>query len=127
MNCCHQVWPLLLLKQVHRLTQGWSDSWGFEWEGKDPNDKTDFDRYSADEGLVTTAGFQLVRGRDFNLKEFPTDSTAMIINESAVKVMKFKEPIGQIVKDNGIDWHVVGVIKDFILQSPYYPTKAHGD
>jgi hypothetical protein len=31
------------------LTQAWSDSWGFEWEGKDPNDKTDFDRYSADE------------------------------------------------------------------------------
>ena len=33
------------------LTQGWSDSWGFEWEGKDPNDKTDFDRYSEDEVL----------------------------------------------------------------------------
>src|SRR5215203_6658852 len=50
------------------LTQGWSDTWGFEWKGKDPNDKTDFDRYSADENLVATAGFQLVKGRDFNLK-----------------------------------------------------------
>ncbi len=105
------------------LTQGWSDSWGFEWQGKDPNDKTDFDRYSADENLVTTAGFQLVRGRDFNLSQFPTDSTGVILNESAVKAMGFKEPLGQIVKDNGIDWHVVGVIKDFILQSPYYPLK----
>ena len=37
--------------------------------------------------------------------------------------MKFKNPIGQIVKDNGVDWHVVGVIKDFILTSPYEPTK----
>ena len=105
------------------LTQGWSDSWGFEWKGKDPNDKTDFDRYSADEDLVKTAGFQLVKGRDFNLKEFPTDSTGVILNESAAKAMNFKDPVGQIVKDNGIDWHVIGVIKDFILQSPYYPMK----
>lgn len=105
------------------ITQGWSDSWGFEWQGKDPNDKTDFDRYCADEDLVKTVGFQIVKGRDLNLKQFPTDSTGVILNESAVKVMNFKEPIGQIVKDNGIDWHVVGVIKDFILQSPYMPLK----
>ena len=47
----------------------------------------------------------------------------MIINESALKVMKFKDPIGKIVKDNGIEWHIVGVIKDFILTSPYEPTR----
>jgi len=105
------------------LTQGWSDSWGFEWAGKQKNDKTDFDRYCADNDIARVAGFEITRGRDFNLTQYPTDSTAVILNESAVKAMGFKEPIGQIVKDNGIDWHVVGVIKDFILQSPYHPMK----
>jgi ABC-type antimicrobial peptide transport system permease subunit len=105
------------------LTQGWSDSWGFQWEGKDPTDKTDFDRYGADEDLVKTAGLKLIQGRDFNLKEFPTDSTAMLVNESALKVMKFKDPIGKIVKDGDREFHIVGVVNDFILQSPYYPTK----
>lgn len=105
------------------LTQGWSDSWGFTWEGKDPNDKTDFDRYCADEGIVKTAGFKLLKGRDLDLKEYPTDSLGMIINESALKTMKFKDPIGQIVKDDNKDFHIVGVIGDFILQSPYYPTR----
>jgi hypothetical protein len=105
------------------LTQGWSDTWGFQWEGKDPNDKTDFDRFCADENLIQTAGFQLVKGRDLNLKQYPTDSTGVLLNELAVKAMNFKEPLGQIIKDNGIDWHVVGVVKDFILQSPYYPMK----
>jgi len=104
-------------------TQGWSDTWGLEWHGKDPNDKTDFDIYCADENLVKTIGLQLVSGRDFNLKEFPTDSTAMIINESGAKAMGFKDPIGQIVKNNDIDWHIIGVIRDFILQSPFHPTK----
>ncbi|MEI9908405.1 MAG: FtsX-like permease family protein [Bacteroidota bacterium] len=35
--------------------------------------------------------------------------------------MGFKEPLGQIIKDMGQDWHVVGVIKDFIINSPYHP------
>ena len=105
------------------LTQSWSDGWGQEWEGKDPNDKTDFYRYTQDGGLGVTAGLQFVKGRDFDLARYPTDSTAMILNESALKVMKFKDPIGKIVKDNGESWHVVGVIKDFILTSPYEPTR----
>jgi len=42
------------------LTQSWSDGWGQEWEGKDPNDKTDFRRYNADEDLVKTIGLTLV-------------------------------------------------------------------
>ncbi|MES2006187.1 MAG: ABC transporter permease [Bacteroidota bacterium] len=105
------------------ITQGWSDTWGIEWKGKSPDDKTDFDRFASDEDLGTTVGLQFVQGRDFNLKQYITDSTGMIINESALKTMGFKEPLGQIVKDNNKEWHVVGVIKDFILQSPYHPTK----
>jgi putative ABC transport system permease protein len=105
------------------ITQGWSDTWGIEWVGKAPDDKTDFDRFATDEDLGATVGLQFVKGRDFNLKQYLTDSTAMILNESSVKAMGFKDPIGQIVKDNGRDWHVVGVVKDFILQSPYHPTK----
>jgi putative ABC transport system permease protein len=105
------------------ITQGWSDSWGFVWEGKDPNDKTDFDRYSADEDFLKTAGLQLVEGRDMDLKKYITDSSAMILNESTVKIMKFKEPIGQLIKDGDQQYHVIGVIRDFILRSPYEPTR----
>jgi ABC-type antimicrobial peptide transport system permease subunit len=105
------------------LTESYSDSWGFEWEGKAPDDKTDFYRFCADQDLIATTGIKLIKGRDFNLREYPTDSLGMILNESAVKAMGFKEPhiLGQIVKDNDKSWHVVGVIKDFILTSPYTP------
>ena len=105
------------------LTERWSNGWGQSWEGKNPNDNTSFDRYLADEGLGTTAGLQFVQGRDFDLKQFPTDSTGLIINESSLKIMKFKDPVGKIVGDLGINWHIVGVIKDFILTSPYEPTR----
>jgi len=105
------------------ITESWSDGWGQEWEGKDPNDKTDFYRYNEDENLGVTAGLTFIQGRDFDLKQFSTDSTGVILNESALAVMKFKNPLGKIIKDNGQDWHVVGVIKDFILTSPYEPTR----
>ncbi len=112
-----------VVKTSSPITESWSDGWGQEWEGKDPNDRTDFNRFTTDEGLGATVGLQFIQGRDFNLKEFPTDSTGMIINESSLKVMKFKQPLGKIIKDNDIEWHIVGVIKDFILTSPYEPTR----
>ncbi|HEX4851170.1 MAG TPA: FtsX-like permease family protein, partial [Puia sp.] len=105
------------------LTQSWSDGWGQEWEGKDPNDKTDFRRYNEDGDLGKTAGLKFIIGRDIDTQKYPTDSLAIILNESAWKIMKFKNPLGQLVKDNGQQWHVIGVIKDFILESPYEPTK----
>ncbi len=110
-------------KVSHAVTQGWSDAQGVEWEGKNPNDKTDFDLYAEDEGFVKTTGIQIVQGRDFDLKNFPTDSTAMILNESAVKTMGFKNAIGQTIKEGEINYHVVGVIKDFIFRSPYQPLR----
>ncbi|HSU51918.1 MAG TPA: ABC transporter permease, partial [Segetibacter sp.] len=79
-----------ITKTSSPLTESWSDGWGQEWEGKDPNDKTDFNRYAEDGGLGVTAGLQFTLGRDIDLKQFLTDSTAMIINESALAVMKFK-------------------------------------
>lgn len=104
------------------ITEGWSNTWGIEWPGKDPQSRDVIDRFIADDQFVKTAGLQLAAGRDLDLTKYPTDSSAALINESAVKLMKFKEPIGQIVKDMGRDWHIVGVVKDFILTSPYKPT-----
>jgi ABC-type antimicrobial peptide transport system permease subunit len=43
----------------------------------------------------------------------------VILNETAVKLMGFERPIGEIIVDDDQEWHVVGVIKDFVLTSPY--------
>jgi len=103
------------------LTEIWSDTWEIKWQGKSPYDKTDFDRFSTDEFLVSTAGLKLLKGRDMDLSTYPTDSTAALLNESAVKTMGFKNPIGQLITDEGTTFHVIGVIKDFILRTPFEP------
>jgi len=110
------------------VTQGWSDSWDFLWAGKDISKKIDFNVFNTDGDLAKTMELKIVEGRDIDAKNYPTDSTAILLNEAAVKIMGFKNPIGQIVKrgeaPNYQELHVVGVVKDFILQSPYEPIKA---
>ena len=105
------------------LTEVWSDTWDLIWEGKSPYDKTDFDCYSTDEGLVKLAGLKLIMGRDMDLSKYPTDSSAALLNESAVKTMAFKNPIGQLITHDKKIYHVIGVVKNFILTSPYDPVK----
>jgi putative ABC transport system permease protein len=105
------------------LTQNRSSGISMTWQGKDPNASIQINRYTEDGDLVKTAGMQLVQGRDIDVKNYPTDSTACLISESAAKAMGFKDPIGQLIFDDPIKWHVVGVIKDFILESPYQPVK----
>ena len=106
-------------KNMSPITQSWSNSWGMDWTGKDPTDKTLVYRFSADEAMVETMGLELVMGRDMDLKKYPTDSTALILNEAAVAHMGFENPIGQVVKDNNVDWKVIGVVKDFVFKSPF--------
>ncbi len=101
------------------ITETWSNTWGFQWKGKDEENKTLVHRFPADDAVAKTMGIELIVGRDFNLNEFSTDSTAAIINESAVELMNFEDPIGQIIRDNGIDWHIIGVVKDFVMNSPF--------
>jgi putative ABC transport system permease protein len=53
---------------------------------------------------------------------YPTDSTAVMLNEAAVTAMHLANPVGQLIKsggDGGRNFHVVGVVKDFILESPF--------
>jgi putative ABC transport system permease protein len=109
------------------ITQGWSDSWDYLWPGKDISKKIDFDVFNTDGDLVKTMGLKLIAGRDIDVKNYPTDSTAIILNQSAAKTMGFKDAVGQTIKrgDNK-DFtllHVVGVVSDFIIQSPFEPTK----
>jgi putative ABC transport system permease protein len=67
-----------------------------------------------------TVGWHLVAGRDFSRK-FSTDSNSVILNETAVKLMGFKNPVGQIIKWGSVEYNVIGTIKDMIKYDPFKP------
>lgn len=47
----------------------------------------------------------------------------MLLNETAVSIMNLKNPVGTTIKEDEDEWHVVGVIKDFVFESPYQKIK----
>jgi len=108
-------------KNMTTITQRGSNTWGLRWPGRNPDDDPTIALFSADADLVKTAGLQLIAGRDIDINRYPTDSFAALLNETAVKTMGFTSPVGQIItqpSDNK-SWQVVGVVKDYVLNSPY--------
>lgn len=110
-------------KALCPITQHWSDGWGYSWDGSQKSDeRTDFIQMGTDADFVKTMGTTLVAGRDIDVYQYPTDTSAILLNESAVKVMRLKNPIGVTIRRDKDVGHVVGVIKDFILESPFSQT-----
>lgn len=99
-------------------TESWSSSSGFDWKGKDPDLSVDFANVGISQDYGKTIGWEIIAGRDFS-RDFPSDSSALIINEAAVKFMGLKNPIGEIVRWNGEPLTVIGVVKDIVIRSPY--------
>ncbi|MEI3800434.1 MULTISPECIES: ABC transporter permease [unclassified Chitinophaga] len=108
-------------KTMGTITERGSNMWGLHWQGKNADNDPTIALFSTDADLVKTAGLQLVAGRDINIHQYPSDSFAVLLNETAVKTMGFDAPVGQILTqaDHKTSWHVVGVVKDYILNSPY--------
>ena len=110
-------------KTFSPMTRVWGQATGFSWPNSTSADKNlYFTEYEADADFVKTTGTHLVAGRDIDLNNYRTDSTALLLNETAVRMMRLQKPVGSIVTNsNGVAFHVVGVIKDFIIANPYEP------
>jgi len=105
------------------MTEISNNSSDFDWIGKQSREYS-FAVNNVSYGFGKMVGWQFVAGRNFS-SDFITDSTKIIINETAAKDMGFKDPIGQTVKFGGgtQSRQIIGVIKDMIVASPYEPVK----
>lgn len=109
------------------MTEIWSNRSGYEWEGKPAGFQEDLAFTEASYDFVETLGLNITEGRSFS-KAFGSDSTAVILNETAVKYMGIKNPVGKYIRDSDTEnpnppYKIIGVVKDMIMQSPYSPVK----
>jgi ABC-type antimicrobial peptide transport system permease subunit len=92
-----------------------------EWEGQTTEQKyVNFHNVNITPEFGPTVGWTVLQGRDLS-RDFSTDSSAMVINESASKAAGFKNPIGQRVTFDGRPYTIVGVVNDMLANSPYDP------
>lgn len=78
--------------------------------------------WSIDYDYLKTMGIELKKGRNFS-KDFGTDSTGVIINESVEKLLGYNDPVGKNIYsiDDGSGksaiYTIVGVVKNFNFES----------
>ncbi len=78
----------------------------------------------ADENYAKLLGLEVVKGRFFS-KDFPSDTSSVVLNETAVVELGLKNPIGQRLSSPDLNrpgapplvFTVVGVVGDFHYQS----------
>ena len=69
--------------------------------------------WSVDEDYIPTLGMQMADGRNFS-KQMLTDTSAVIINETAAKVLGYQRPLDKFIYGpGGVPFHVIGIVKDF--------------
>ncbi|MGC4096116.1 MAG: ABC transporter permease [Nitrospira sp.] len=89
---------------------------GVSWEGKDPNSKIDIAQVAVGYDFIKTLNMQILQGRDFS-RDLATDSANYIINETALNVIGYKNPLGKPLTLWGMTGTIIGVVKDFHFSS----------
>lgn len=95
-----------------------------DWQGKYPNETLGVANVGITDDYFGTLGMQLIRGRNFESGMTTADTSEVILNEAAVRRMRFKDPINQVIYWNGHHKiRVIGVVRDALMESPYTAAK----
>jgi ABC-type antimicrobial peptide transport system permease subunit len=92
------------------------------WEGAGPNESVYFEGFIGGFDFIETMGIQMAEGRSFS-KNFGDEGNKIILNETAVRTMRLKDPVGKNVKLYGNNQQIIGVIKDFHFESLHEPVR----
>jgi putative ABC transport system permease protein len=105
----------------HNLTGDHGSISGFEWPGKPPGKDIDFANLEVGYNFIETIGIKFKEGKGFSQNQ--NASNEIVFNESAIKAMGLKNPIGKTVKFWNMERQIVGVVKDFNFESLYEKVK----
>ncbi|WP_454802477.1 ABC transporter permease [Mucilaginibacter phyllosphaerae] len=116
---------LLQSGAVSAVTSSSSPATGVDWHsdvddfpGKNAGETVEMGMISVSDDYFKTLGMQLKAGHDFtgNAK---ADSTNIVLNEAAVKRLRLINPVGQTLSSFGMKMHIIGVVKDALMDSPF--------
>lgn len=89
------------------------------WPGQRPDQVQFYGTTSVGYDYAKTVNVKILQGREFDRAY--NDSASVLLNQTAVDLMEFANPIGQKVSLYGREFTVVGVLEDMIMDSPYHP------
>jgi putative ABC transport system permease protein len=94
----------------------WNDMW-YPAGVTDEKRSVNMQEWQVDPNYIPTLEMKLVQGRNF-IKGRRTDSSTVVINESAAKRLGYQNPIGKTIhKPGGEQLTIIGVVEDFHYES----------
>ena len=92
------------------------------WPGKPEEQRVLFTTICCQFDYTKTMGINVLHGRDFS-EDFASDSSAIVINKTALDLMELEDPIGTELDLWGGTRTLVGVVDDVLMGSPYHEVK----
>jgi predicted permease len=87
------------------------------WEGKSPEDNVVLEVTSTGYDFIEIFDMEVVEGRSFS-KEFLTDEEeAVVINETAAKIIGMENPVGKQLIFGDATTTIIGIVKDYHFKS----------
>jgi putative ABC transport system permease protein len=94
------------------------------WDDAAPDEKVMISRNYVNYDFIPTYNLKMAYGRNF-AKEYPADNKGCIINETALKIFGWSDPIGKQIYLEGKPFPVIGVVKDFHAYSVHNPIPTY--
>ena len=122
---------LMQLPQIYNVTysQG-RPGLVYNWEGfEHKGERSSYAIFTVDPDYFDVYGLEIIAGRNFS-REMSTDHLrTCLLNETAVRTLELKEPVGTILRHSDLggssfpvnDVEVIGVVKDFHYQTLRFP------
>jgi len=86
------------------------------WEGKDPKDPKVLNLTSTGYDFIETLNMEMIEGRSFS-EEYPSDENAVVINETAQKIIGMENPVGKRLMLGDTELPIIGIVKDYHFRS----------
>jgi ABC-type antimicrobial peptide transport system permease subunit len=103
---------------------GGNSSWGYDWEGKDPENRVLICKMNVDKNYFKTMGIKVADGNGFPdtydrvLKYEEVTSPQVILNQEAIKRMGIKNPVGKFFSSgDNKKGTIIGIVEDFHFES----------
>jgi predicted permease len=106
----------------HDVTGDHGGLGGVDWEAGDRDEKMGFNNLEVGYDFIPILDVQILEGRNYS-REFANETSKIIFNETAIKMMGLKEPIGHTIRLWGQEREIIGVVKDFHYESLYTEVK----
>jgi putative ABC transport system permease protein len=108
----------LITTSSNEVTTGGNHRDVDEWPGKKPGESVNMGYINVSEDYFTTAGMTMKEGRNFSGN---SDTLNVIFNEAAVKLLRLKNPINEVITNMDTRFKIIGVVKDALMASPFSP------